>query len=73
MEARDYVSAMGVAGELWLWRAAIYFLSTGFVDARSNLERGVPLDDRFSDLHLDCFGGGWSVNVPAGAKVAQLS
>src|SRR6266496_6615057 len=71
MEARDRLSALGSAGAFCLRGTSLYFLSTGFVDARGNLKRDLSMDVVIVHLHLDCAGAGRRNHVHAGATMVR--
>src|SRR5579864_8192884 len=71
MEARNFLSTVGGAGALRLWRAEVCFLSASFVDVGRAAERDFSLDDCRQCVHLDRSGGGRGFDVSAGAAMAR--
>src|ERR1700678_2343324 len=70
MEARDFLSALGGAGAVWLWRAAVHFLSAGVMDSGSGAERHLSLDCGGQNLHLARTHRGGRIYVFAGEAMA---
>src|SRR5579864_222621 len=71
MEAWYFLSALGGAGALRLWRTEIRVLPACFVDAGRIAERDISVDTRLLHLHMDRAGGGGHVDVRAGAAVVR--
>lgn len=71
MEEGDNFSALGFAGTLRIWRAAVCVLSAGVVDAGSAAECGVSMDGGGERLHMGRAGAGGDVDVCAGAAMAR--
>src|SRR5882762_439473 len=68
MEGRSTLPALDGVGQLWIWRAAIYFLSTAFVDFRS-ISRDVD-SLAVGGTGIQCLRSGfsWALDVRADAK-----
>jgi hypothetical protein len=70
METWDRISALGGAGALRIWRAAIHFLSARVVGVGSGTEQDFSLGRSFGHLHLAGAGGGGRGDVFVSAAMA---
>src|SRR5882672_8475493 len=64
------LSSLGGDGQLRLWRAAFYLLSSGFVDVRGGAGPGVPVGGCFGNLYLGRAYRGWMLDVCSGPAMA---
>src|SRR5579863_223748 len=67
MEAGHRLPTLGGAGAVWIWRAALHFLSSGIVDTGSRAPRRFSMDSRSGHLYFPdpCRGGGLYVSAVA--------
>lgn len=70
METGSMVAALGDAGELRIWGAAVFILSAGILAHRIGNQQNLPVDDRVADVSVDRARAGRIVDVCTGAAVA---